>query len=82
MATKENSKIRFQVLANSFNNWKEVIQFYDKIIKRGECKVLPSVLVFEGKTMVKSYSVIKVMGTIIEFLENRKPKTNKQEIRK
>lgn len=82
MATKENSKIRFQVLANSFNNWKEVIQFYDKIIKRGECKVLLSVLVFEGKTMVKSYSVIKVMGTIIEFLENRKPKTNKQEIRK
>lgn len=79
MATKENNKIRFQVLANSFNSWKEVIQFYDKIIKRGECKVLPSVLVFEGKTMAKSYSAIKVMGTIIEFL---KPKTNKQEIRK
>lgn len=73
MATKENNKIRFQVLANSFNSWKEVIQFYDKIIKRGECKVLLSVLVFEGKTMVKSYSAIKVMGTIIEFLENRKP---------
>ena len=73
MATKENSKIRFQVLANSFNRWKEVIQFYDKIIKRGECKVLPSVLVFEGKTMFKSYSAIKVMGTKIEFLENRKP---------
>ena len=43
MTTKENNKIRFQVLANSFNSWKEVSQLYDKIIKRGECKVLPSV---------------------------------------
>lgn len=73
MGTKENSKIRFQVLAHSFNSWKEVIQFYDKIIKRGECKILPYVLVFEGKIKVKSYSAIKVMGTKIEFLENRKP---------
>ena len=53
MTTKENNKIRFQVLANSFNSWKEVIQFYDKIIKRGECKVLPSVLVFEGRLRSK-----------------------------
>ena len=68
MATKENNKIRFQVLANSFNSWKEVIQFYDKIINRCECKVLPSVLVFEGKTKVKTYSAINVMGTKIEFL--------------
>lgn len=73
MATKENNKIRFQVLDNSFNSWKEVIQFYDKIIKRDECKVLPSVLVFEGKAKVKTYSAINVMGTKIEFLENRKP---------
>lgn len=72
MTTKENNKIRFQVLANSFNSWKEVIQFYDKIIKRGECKVLPSVLVFEGKAKVKTYIAINAMGTKIEFLKNRK----------
>lgn len=71
MGTKENNKIRFQVLANSFNSWKEVKQFYDKIIKRGECKVLPSVLVFEGKTNVKTYSAIKVDDTRIVFLENQ-----------
>lgn len=71
MGTKENNKIRFQVLANSFNSWKEVNQFYDKIIKRGECKVLPSVLVFEGKTKVKAYSAIKVDDTRIAFLENQ-----------
>lgn len=71
METKENNKIRFQVLANSFNSWKEVKQFYDKIIKRGECKVLPSVLVFEGKTKVKTYSAIKVDDTRIAFLENQ-----------
>lgn len=70
MTTKENSKIRFQVLANSFNSWKEVNQFYDKIIKRGECKVLPSVLVFEGKVKVKTYSAIKIDDTRIGFLEN------------
>lgn len=71
MTTKENSKIRFQVLANSFNSWKEVNQFYDKIIKRGECKVLPSVLVFEGKVKVKTYSAIKINDTRIGFLENQ-----------
>ena len=71
MGTKENGKIRFQVLANSFNNWKEVKQFYDKIIKRGECKVLPSVLVFDGKAKVKTYSAIKVDDTRIGFLENQ-----------
>lgn len=71
MGTKENNKIRFQVLANSFNSWKEVKQFYDKIIKRGECKVLPSVLVFEGKAKVKTYSAIKVDDTRIVFLENQ-----------
>ena len=72
MRTKENNKIRFQILANSFNSWKEVIQFYDKIIKRGECKVLPSVLVFKGKTKIKTYIAINAMCTKIEFLENRK----------
>lgn len=71
MGTKENGKIRFQVLTNSFNNWKEVKQFYDKIIKRGECKVLPSVLVFDGKAKVKTYSAIKVDDTRIGFLENQ-----------
>lgn len=71
MRTKENNKIRFQVLANSFNSWKEVNQFYDKIIKRGECKVLPSVLVFEGKVKVKTYSAIKINDTRIGFLENQ-----------
>lgn len=71
MGTKENNKIRFQVLANSFNSWKEVNQFYDKIIKRGECKVLPSVLVFEGKVKVKTYSAIKINDTRIGFLENQ-----------
>ena len=71
MGTKENGKIRFQVLTNSFNNWKEVKQFYDKIIKRGECKVLPSVLVFDGKAKVKTYSAIKVNDTRIGFLENQ-----------
>lgn len=71
IGTKENGKIRFQVLTNSFNNWKEVKQFYDKIIKRGECKVLPSVLVFDGKAKVKTYSAIKVDDTRIGFLENQ-----------
>ena len=71
MRTKENNKIRFQVLANSFNSWKEVKQFYDKIIKRGECKVLPSVIVFDGKAKVKTCSAIKVDDTRIGFLENQ-----------
>ena len=43
METKKIARFRFTALAHTFDSWDEVISYYERLVERGECVVLPTV---------------------------------------
>ena len=49
METKKIARFRFTVLAHTFDSWDEVLGYFERLVKRGEYVVLPTVSFWDGK---------------------------------
>lgn len=69
MGTKKIARFRFTVFAHIFNSWDEVVSYYERLVERGECVVLPTVSFWDGKVRTnKWHAQVKENGKI-EFTE-------------
>lgn len=48
METKKIARFRFTALAHTFDSWDEVISYYERLVERGECIVLPTLSFWDG----------------------------------
>lgn len=69
MGTKQIARFRFTVFAHIFDSWDEVVSYYERLVERGECVVLPTVSFWDGKVRTnKWHAQVKENGKI-EFTE-------------
>lgn len=72
METKKIARFRFTALAHTFDSWDEVISYYERLVERGNCVVLPTVSFWDGKVRTnKWHAQVKKNGKI-EFTEIEK----------
>jgi|UniRef100_UPI0035646902 hypothetical protein len=72
METKKIARFRFTALAHTFDSWDEVISYYERLVERGECVVLPTVSFWDDKVRTnKWHAQVKKNGKI-EFTEIEK----------
>lgn len=65
MGTKKIARFRFTVFAHIFNSWDEVVSYYERLVERDECVVLPIVSFWDGKVRTnKWHAQVKENGKI------------------
>ena len=72
MEIKKIAQFRFTVLSHVFDSWDEVLDYYERLIKRGECVILPTVSFWDGKVRTNKWNAQIMKNGKIKFTEIKK----------